>query len=111
MLEDLKPEDLKKFCTRLVDRRKEPRVRRNRVEGKDFLDVADVLVSTFTEQGALAVADEVLKDIGCSNDAENLGKHLYFIWFDAEQGKNEESGVRLQNLEPLMSACISISDN
>eukprot|EP00064_Thunnus_orientalis_P020285 superscaffoldBa00005495_g20419 len=59
MLEDLKPEDFKKFCAQLVDRRKEPRVRRNRVEGKDFLDVADVLVSTFTEQGALAVADEV----------------------------------------------------
>ncbi|XP_042280650.1 caspase-9-like [Thunnus maccoyii] len=74
MLEDLKPEDFKKFCAQLVDRRKEPRVRRNRVEGKDFLDVADVLVSTFTEQGALAVADEILKDIGCSNDAENLGK-------------------------------------
>ena len=105
------PEDFKKFCKQLVDRRKEPRVRRNRVVGKDFLDIADVLVSTFTEQYALDVADEILKDIECSNDAENLGKHLYFIWFDAEWGKNEESGVRLQNLEPLMFACISISDN
>ncbi|XP_042280653.1 apoptosis-associated speck-like protein containing a CARD [Thunnus maccoyii] len=74
MLEDLKPEDFKKFCAHLVDRRKEPRVRRNRVEGKDFLEVADVLVSTFTEQGALGVADEILKDIGCSNDAENLAE-------------------------------------
>ncbi|XP_044214165.1 caspase-9-like [Thunnus albacares] len=74
MLEDLKPEDLKKFCTRLVDRRKEPRVRRNRVEGKHFLDVAHVLVSTFTEQGALAVADEILNDIGCSNDAKYLAE-------------------------------------
>eukprot|EP00064_Thunnus_orientalis_P020284 superscaffoldBa00005495_g20418 len=42
MLEDLKPEDLKKFCTRLVDRRKEPRVRRNRL--KTHMDYPQNLV-------------------------------------------------------------------
>lgn len=76
VLADLKKEDLEKFCSTLVDRRAEPRVRRNRVEGKSFLDIADVLVSTFTEMGALDVAKEILNDIDCGNNAKDLGKHL-----------------------------------
>ncbi|XP_062278756.1 apoptosis-associated speck-like protein containing a CARD isoform X1 [Scomber scombrus] len=74
MLADLKKDDLAKFCSQLVDRREEPRVRRNRVEGKSFLEIADVLVSAFTEQGALDVATEILNDIDCQNDAKNLAE-------------------------------------
>lgn len=84
MLADLKKEDLARFCSQLVDRREEPRVRRNRVEGKSFLEIADVLVSTFTEEGAVDVAKEILNDIDCQNDARNLGKHFYPKWFDTE---------------------------
>ncbi|XP_053182703.1 apoptosis-associated speck-like protein containing a CARD [Scomber japonicus] len=72
MLADLKKEDLARFCSQLVDRREEPRVRRNRVEGKSFLEIADVLVSTFTEEGAVDVAKEILNDIDCQNDAKDL---------------------------------------
>ncbi|KAF1388303.1 hypothetical protein PFLUV_G00088800 [Perca fluviatilis] len=72
MLEDLKKQDFEKFCHRLVDRREEPRVRRNRVADKNFLEIADVLVSTFTEPGALQVALEILREIDCNEDASGL---------------------------------------
>ncbi|CAK6958904.1 apoptosis-associated speck-like protein containing a CARD isoform X2 [Scomber scombrus] len=73
MLSDLKKQDFEKFCHRLLDRREEPRVRRNQVEGKSLLEITDVLVSTFTEQRALDVAVEILKQIGCNQAARELG--------------------------------------
>ncbi|CAK6958905.1 hypothetical protein EPR50_G00060910 [Scomber scombrus] len=72
MLSDLKKQDFEKFCHRLLDRREEPRVRRNQVEGKSLLEITDVLVSTFTEQRALDVAVEILKQIGCNQAAREL---------------------------------------
>ncbi|KAL3980143.1 E3 ubiquitin-protein ligase [Sarotherodon galilaeus] len=71
-LEDLKKEDFEKFCHQLLDRRQQPRVKRNKVEDKSRLQVTDVLVSTFTEEGALTVALEILKQIGCSDEAKEL---------------------------------------
>ncbi|XP_008299767.1 apoptosis-associated speck-like protein containing a CARD isoform X3 [Stegastes partitus] len=68
-LSDLTDEDFKKFCHQLVDRRQEPRVRRNRVHGKDRMDVADVMVSTFTEKHVVGVAEEILKSIDCFEEA------------------------------------------
>ncbi|TDH11450.1 hypothetical protein EPR50_G00060930 [Perca flavescens] len=68
-LEDLSPENLEKFRAHLIDRREEPRVRRNRVAGKNFLEIADVLVTHFTEDGAPAVVVEILNAIGCARDA------------------------------------------
>uniref|UniRef100_A0A3Q3XAE4 Pyrin domain-containing protein n=1 Tax=Mola mola TaxID=94237 RepID=A0A3Q3XAE4_MOLML len=73
-LEDLTEQDFNKFCHQLLDRREEPRVTRRRVEGKDRLDVVDVLVSTFTEHGALNVAVEVLTQIACNQEAHTLGE-------------------------------------
>ncbi len=73
-LEDLSKEDFDKFCHRLLDRRDEPRVKRNRVEDKTRLQIVDVLVSTFTESGALQVTLEILGQIGCSEEAQALGK-------------------------------------
>ncbi|XP_031610132.1 apoptosis-associated speck-like protein containing a CARD [Oreochromis aureus] len=71
-LEDLKKEDFEKFCHQLLDRRQQPRVKRNKVEDKSRLQVTDALVSTFTEEGALTVALEILKQIGCSDEAKEL---------------------------------------
>lgn len=71
-LEDLSKQDFDKFCGQLIDRREEPRVRRNKVEGKNFLDIADVLVSTFTESDALQVTVEILKEIDCHDAAKSL---------------------------------------
>ncbi|XP_028280914.1 apoptosis-associated speck-like protein containing a CARD isoform X4 [Parambassis ranga] len=71
-LEDLSTEDMKKFVHKLLDRREEPRVKRNRVDGKDRLDVVDVMVATFTEEPALKLALDILRDICCQNVAERL---------------------------------------
>uniref|UniRef100_A0A3Q0T8A5 Pyrin domain-containing protein n=1 Tax=Amphilophus citrinellus TaxID=61819 RepID=A0A3Q0T8A5_AMPCI len=71
-LEDLSKGDFEKFCHQLLDRRQEPRVKRNKVEDKNRLQITDVLVSHFTEEGALRVAVEILKQIGCSEEAQTL---------------------------------------
>lgn len=73
-LEDISKDDFEKFCHQLLDRREAPRVKRNRVENKNRLQIADVLVSHFTEEGALGVTVDLLKAIGCSNEAETLGE-------------------------------------
>lgn len=73
-LEDLSRQNFEKFCHQLLDRRQEPRVRRSRVEGKNYLDITDVLVSTFTEAGALQVAEQLLRQIGCNEEAQSLGE-------------------------------------
>ncbi len=73
-LENLSQRDFSKFCHQLLDRREEPRVKRNRVEGKNFLDIADVLVSTFTETGALQVALQILTQIDCNEEAQALSE-------------------------------------
>uniref|UniRef100_UPI003AAA83C1 uncharacterized protein n=1 Tax=Centroberyx gerrardi TaxID=166262 RepID=UPI003AAA83C1 len=72
MLEDLRENQLRKFRSQLLDRREEPRVRRSAVEGKDVYEISDVLVSTFKEFGALTVSLEILREIGCNEEAERL---------------------------------------
>ncbi|XP_076733165.1 caspase-8 isoform X2 [Maylandia zebra] len=71
-LENLSKGDFERFCHQLLDRREEPRVKRNRVEGKSRLQITDVLVSTFTEERALTVVLEILKAIGCNQLAKEL---------------------------------------
>lgn len=88
-LEDLSPQDLKKFISHLLDRREEPRIPRSKVEGKDFMVVTDVIVSAFCESKGLQVTLKLLKDIGCNQEADELGEHLnhasdffFFFTFD-----------------------------
>uniref|UniRef100_A0A3Q3EXP2 Pyrin domain-containing protein n=1 Tax=Labrus bergylta TaxID=56723 RepID=A0A3Q3EXP2_9LABR len=76
MLENLSESNFDKFCSHLLDRREEPRVRRRQVEGKNFLQIADVLVSTFTEAGAVKVAVELLGCANCGQEVEELGKYV-----------------------------------
>ncbi|XP_026039743.1 apoptosis-associated speck-like protein containing a CARD isoform X2 [Astatotilapia calliptera] len=71
-LDDLTKVDFEKFCHQLLDRREPPRVKRNKVEDKSRLQVTDALVSIFTEEGALRVTLEILKQIGCSEEAKEL---------------------------------------
>ncbi|KAM8826541.1 apoptosis-associated speck-like protein containing a CARD [Synchiropus picturatus] len=73
-LEDLSEENFQKFCHRLLARKEAPVVRRKQVEKKSYLEVTDVLVSTFTEAGALTVCVEILTAIGCNNEAQSLVK-------------------------------------
>ncbi|XP_068180344.1 apoptosis-associated speck-like protein containing a CARD [Antennarius striatus] len=76
VLEDLTKRDFESFCFMLVDRREEPRIRRYRVEGKNIFDVVDILVSTFTEKGALEVSEQILRQIDCNESAEVLVKEV-----------------------------------
>lgn len=71
-LEDLSSLDLEKFTSQLLDRREKPRILRSKVEGKSFLVVTDVIVSTFCEYNGLLVTLSTLRDIGCNEDASRL---------------------------------------
>lgn len=74
VLENLRRKDLDKFRSALLDRREEPRVPVSRVEDKDFLEITDVLVSTYCEPGAARVTLDLLKEIKCFDDAKMLGE-------------------------------------
>uniref|UniRef100_A0A7N8X2I7 PYD and CARD domain containing n=1 Tax=Mastacembelus armatus TaxID=205130 RepID=A0A7N8X2I7_9TELE len=74
VLENLSEENFKKFCHHLMDLRAGPRIRRTAVEGKSCLEVADVMVSTFTEVKVVGVAEEILRDIGCTQEADDLAE-------------------------------------
>uniref|UniRef100_A0A671VUR8 Lysozyme g n=1 Tax=Sparus aurata TaxID=8175 RepID=A0A671VUR8_SPAAU len=113
-LDDLTEEDFKKFCSEILDRRDEPRIKRRDLEGKSCLDVVDVLVKTFTESKIVEVVVETLENIGCNAQKESLTKYLRDASFStygdimrvetsgaslqtAQQDKLEYSGVRASN--------------
>lgn len=73
-LDDLTEEDFKKFCSEILDRRDEPRIKRRDLEGKSCLDVVDVLVKTFTESMVVEVVVETLENIGCNAQKESLSE-------------------------------------
>ncbi|KAM9806143.1 apoptosis-associated speck-like protein containing a CARD isoform 3-T3 [Syngnathus typhle] len=72
-LENLPEESFKRFCIALVDRGGDRKVALNKVQKKDFMDVTNVLVSTFTEDETPTVVVELLESINCFNEAKNLG--------------------------------------
>ncbi|XP_054637850.1 apoptosis-associated speck-like protein containing a CARD [Dunckerocampus dactyliophorus] len=75
-LENLSKSNFEKFRQALVDRRGDRRVPFSRVEDKNHLEVTNVLVSTFTEDGAPSVAAELLREIGCFDEAQNLDEEI-----------------------------------
>lgn len=75
-LENLSQSNLEKFHHELLDQRSGTRrVRRNQLEGKSILEVSDVMIQVFTEKEALKMAVDILRNIGCCQDADDLGKH------------------------------------
>ncbi|XP_040900951.1 apoptosis-associated speck-like protein containing a CARD [Toxotes jaculatrix] len=92
-LEDLSKQNFDKFCAELLDRREEPRVRRNKVEGKGFIEITDVLVSTFTEAKAVEVAVDILRQIGCNEDAERLVEEVEEINRGCRESATPSSGA------------------
>lgn len=80
-LDDLSKQNFEKFCHQLLDRRDGPQVRRCRVEEKSRLDIVDVLVSTFTEDGAARVTEDILRDMNCNQEAETLGQNPHLNMF------------------------------
>ncbi|XP_066577335.1 NACHT, LRR and PYD domains-containing protein 3 isoform X1 [Amia ocellicauda] len=71
-LENLVDEDLKKFKMKLCDCPTEPKIRKRAIYNADFLDLADKLVSTYTEYRAADVTVEVLESIGLMQQAADL---------------------------------------
>ncbi|XP_016338218.1 apoptosis-associated speck-like protein containing a CARD isoform X2 [Sinocyclocheilus anshuiensis] len=77
--DDLGEENQKKFKSKLCDRKTEPRVRRAAIEkANDSIDLADLMVNTFTTTGAVPVTIEILQAICCNQQAmefkENTGQ-------------------------------------
>uniref|UniRef100_A0A672KQC2 Apoptosis-associated speck-like protein containing a CARD n=1 Tax=Sinocyclocheilus grahami TaxID=75366 RepID=A0A672KQC2_SINGR len=77
--DDLGEENQKKFKSKLCDRKTEPRVRRAAIEkANDSIDLADLMVNTFTSTGAVPVTIEILQAICCNQQAtefkENTGQ-------------------------------------
>ncbi|XP_067305549.1 apoptosis-associated speck-like protein containing a CARD [Pseudorasbora parva] len=74
--EDLTEGQLRKFKIKLRDRKEEPRVRQATIEKvQDALDLADLMVNTFTSTGAVTVTLELLEAIGCNEPAVELRKN------------------------------------
>ncbi|XP_018954193.1 apoptosis-associated speck-like protein containing a CARD isoform X2 [Cyprinus carpio] len=73
IFDDLGAGDQRKFKSKLCDRKTEPRVRRAAVEKvEDSIDLANLMVTTFTENGAVPVTIEILQAIGCNEPAQEL---------------------------------------
>ncbi|KAM8735556.1 apoptosis-associated speck-like protein containing a CARD isoform 2-T2 [Acanthopagrus schlegelii] len=68
-LENLREKDFKKFCDALIA---DAGIATSRVEGKDFLDVTNVVVTNFGEAKALDMVIELLEDNGCKEQADAL---------------------------------------
>ncbi len=73
IFDDLGEGGQRKFKSKLCDRKTVPRVRRAQTEKvKDSLDLADLMVNTFTSAGAVPVTIELLEAIGCNEQAAEL---------------------------------------
>ncbi|XP_051575869.1 apoptosis-associated speck-like protein containing a CARD isoform X2 [Myxocyprinus asiaticus] len=73
VFDDLGEANQKKFKNKLCDRQKEPRVRRSATEkAADSIDLADLMVTTFTSKDAVSVSLEILEAIGCREQAAEL---------------------------------------
>ncbi|XP_036929640.1 apoptosis-associated speck-like protein containing a CARD isoform X2 [Acanthopagrus latus] len=68
-LENLREKDFKKFCDALIA---DAGIATSRVEGKDFLDVTNVVVTNFGEAKALDMVIDLLEDNGCKEQADAL---------------------------------------
>ncbi|XP_029296782.1 NACHT, LRR and PYD domains-containing protein 1b allele 2-like [Cottoperca gobio] len=74
-LEQLRPNDLWSFCFLLQCKKETGRLRkhlRRLYHDRDIRGIGDILVSTFSEEGALSESAEILKEIGCHGEADRL---------------------------------------
>lgn len=97
-LDNLRQSDFSSFCSVLQDRREEPRVLRRDVEGKSREDVADRLVSVFTEPKALLVTLSILRQIRCNEEALGLGECFlicsYMALFISSDAESLNDGIK-----------------
>ncbi|XP_042341205.1 lysozyme g-like [Plectropomus leopardus] len=72
-LKNLGEDDVKRFCSAILDRTEEPRVRKADLEGKNRREIVDILVQFHTEAKAEKVVVETLGEIGCNEVKRRLG--------------------------------------
>ncbi len=73
IFDDLGEGGQRKFKSKLCDRKTEPRVRRAQTEKvQDAIDLAELMVNTFTSAGAVPVTIEVLEATGFNEQAAEL---------------------------------------
>uniref|UniRef100_A0A4W5PSS6 Apoptosis-associated speck-like protein containing a CARD n=1 Tax=Hucho hucho TaxID=62062 RepID=A0A4W5PSS6_9TELE len=94
VLDDLGRTKLKRFRHKLCERKQEPTIRRGDVENLDPIDLTDLLTRTFTEDGALDVAIEVLRAIDCNDGAKELTdfKKAQESWVTSGAAKGSAAG-------------------
>uniref|UniRef100_A0A3Q2PDB7 Apoptosis-associated speck-like protein containing a CARD n=1 Tax=Fundulus heteroclitus TaxID=8078 RepID=A0A3Q2PDB7_FUNHE len=108
ILEDLKDADFQKFRVELLERK--DGVKTSQVEGKGFLDVADVMVSVYTEKKVLLVADEILREIRCHGAADELAEAAKKAGFPYQGGSSgEEEHFVDQHMVELVQRVTSIA--
>ncbi|XP_061677020.1 uncharacterized protein LOC133501348 isoform X1 [Syngnathoides biaculeatus] len=90
-LENLSKRNYDRFCMALVDRRGERKVTLSMVEDQSRTEVTNALVSTFTKAGAPVVVSEILRLIGCFDEAEQLDSQIACI---DRQSSNATPGYR-----------------
>ncbi|XP_077455008.1 apoptosis-associated speck-like protein containing a CARD [Stigmatopora argus] len=100
-LENLSKGNAERFCMALVDRRGECRVPLSKVDKQSRLEVTNVLVSTFTEAEAPAVVSELLKYIGCVDEATDLVSVQHFV--DKHRLQLIE---RVANINPILDGLL-----
>lgn len=71
-LKDLVDEKFSEFCHKVTASRVEPRIRASEVDGKSRVKITELLVSRWTEATALDKTINILKEIGCHNEAMEL---------------------------------------
>uniref|UniRef100_A0A3B3CMZ9 Pyrin domain-containing protein n=1 Tax=Oryzias melastigma TaxID=30732 RepID=A0A3B3CMZ9_ORYME len=99
-LRKLSKEEFKEFVYQLLDREEHPKVHKKQVEGKDYIDVAKVMVSVFSKNKVLKVAVEILKEAKLNKQAKRLGKS--FSLFLCRFKYKMELIKRVTETEPLL---------
>ncbi|KAL7838711.1 hypothetical protein AOLI_G00271150 [Acnodon oligacanthus] len=82
--------DLKKFKKNLCDHWLEPRLRHNVARVGDNLDLAELLINTFTARNAVQVTMEILRTIGHDRTAERLKSAVESSLFSFFMYENRE---------------------
>ncbi|XP_049325527.1 uncharacterized protein LOC111188786 isoform X5 [Astyanax mexicanus] len=103
-LEDLGAEKFKKFISKMTDPGLETRVAKGAVEGKDFGDIANLLIEHFTESRALEITLQILRNIKANQTAENLEKEAAANGFSPSAGAGGSAGTATPNPNPGGSA-------
>ncbi|XP_077455007.1 apoptosis-associated speck-like protein containing a CARD [Stigmatopora argus] len=100
-LDNLSKENYARFCLALVDRKGEPKVPLSQVEDQPRSEVKSVLVSYFTKAGAPAIVSELLKDIGCPEEADHLVSVQHFV------DKHKLQLIqRVTNIDPILDGLL-----